>query len=123
MNTSAQNYRMYGDSCSGVYPPEEFEGLWLEHWPNGQLRFRGRFKKARKRIGQHISFWESGPVQELSCWDEGWICGTMIRFREDGSKECEKDYEECGGRTRSWIERCYSMNGEPSFVYIYRNDK
>jgi hypothetical protein len=117
------SYRNYGDSCSGVYPPEDFEGLWMEHWSNGQLKFRGQYKRKLKRVGQHISFYENGVLQEVSCWDEGWACGTVIWFREDGSKECEKDYGEHGGLTRSWTEKCYSMSGQLHAVRVHRDDK
>ena len=121
MSNEDDNYRSFGDSCSGVYPPEEFEGLWVENWPNGQLKFRGQFKKNRRRVGQHLSFWESGALQELSYWDDGWVCGTLVRFGEDGTRECEKDYGEHGGRTRSWTERCYSLDGELYSLFVWKN--
>jgi hypothetical protein len=123
MNDPDTNYRNYGDTCAEVYPPEEFEGLWVEHWGNGQLKFRGAFKPGLKRIGQHICFWETGALQEVSYWDEGWVCGTLIRFNEDGTKEYEKDYGEYGGRTRSWTEKSYGVvTGELMSVIVWKDD-
>lgn len=117
------SYRDYGDSCSGVYPDESFEGLLVEHWSNGNLKYRGRFEQERKRIGQHLCFWESGALEELSYWDEGWICGTRIRFREDGSKDEESDFGEHGGRTRAWIDRNYSSDGTLYSIHVYKDDR
>lgn len=123
MNDPDDNYRNYGDSCALVYPPEEFEGIWVEHWRNGQLKFRGTFKQGVKRIGQHICFWETGALQEVSYWDEGWVCGTLLRFDEEGSRDCEKEFGEHGGRTRSWTERLYSPSGQLFLVAVWKNDE
>ena len=120
MGEEQEAYRRYEDSCSGVWPPEDFEGSWVEHWPDGSLKYRGTYQSGRKRVGQHISFWENGVLQELSYWDDGWVCGTVIWFTEDGSKECEKDYGEYGGRTRSWIERLYLDGIQPSTIYEWK---
>jgi antitoxin component YwqK of YwqJK toxin-antitoxin module len=85
--------------CAG-YPPDDFEGVWIEHWPNGQLKFRGTYKKDGLRVGQHICFWENGVLREVSTWEQGWVTGTLIRFYEDGTRECEKEFGEHGGVTR-----------------------
>jgi hypothetical protein len=117
------NYRDFGDSRSGVYPPEDFEGLWVEHWPNGQLKFRGQYKKGEMRVGQHMSFYENGVLDEISSWSEGWMHGTVLWFREDGSKEREKDYGEAGGTTQSWTERWYGLDSDLWKVEIYKDGK
>jgi hypothetical protein len=123
MGSTNENYRNFGDSFSNVSPPEDFEGLWIEHWPDGTLKSRGAYQSGNKRIGQHISFWPNGELQEVSYWDEGWISGTLIVFREDGSKERERDYGEYGGRTRCWIERCYGASGDLWTVEVWKDDK
>jgi hypothetical protein len=112
-----------GDSCSGVFPPLNFQGLWTESWPNGQLKFRGQFETGIRRIGQHISFYENGVLQEVSFWDQGWVCGTVLWFRDDGTKEYERDYGEHGGMTRSWTEKYFSNSGDLRSVRVYRDDK
>ena len=122
MNDNDESYLHNPDSRTGVYPPMEFEGLWIEHWPNGQLKFRGHFDRRNMRIGQHISFWENGVLQELSFWNEGFACGTITWFREDGSKEVERDFGEYGGRTRSWIERFFSVSGPLSYLCLWKED-
>jgi hypothetical protein len=115
-------YQAYQDSCSGVYPDSEFEGLHVEHWPNGQLKYRGEFRKGRMRVGQHICFWENGVLQEVGSWDEGWVCGTLMRFNADGSRDCETDFGADGGRTRSWIERSYGARSRaPWHVILQKN--
>ena len=111
MGRADDNYRQYCDSCCGVYPDDDFEGVRIDYWPNGQLKFRGEYKKGEKRIGQHVCLYPNGVLQEVSYWNDGYACGTVIRFREDGSKESETDYSENGGRTRSWKERSYHIDG------------
>jgi|GEM_PF-4500431 len=117
------SYRNYGDSCSGVYPPEDFEGVWTERWRNGQIKFRGQYSAGLKRIGLHVSFYENGVLQEVSYWNDGWACGTTLWFRDDGSKEYEKDYGEHGGMTRCWTEKYFSISGALGAVRVYRDDK
>ncbi len=123
MTTEENNYRNYADSCAGVYPPEDFDGLWVQHWSNGQLKYRGQYKPGRKRIGQHICFWENGVLQELSYWDDGWVTGTLLRFNEDGSKDSEKDYGVHGGVTRSWVERWFDLNSNVFNITVWKNDE
>jgi hypothetical protein len=120
----SDGYGKFCDSDSGVYPPEEFEGLWVEHWSNGQLKYRGLFKRNQMRIGQHISFFETGVLHELSYWQDGWVVGTVMSFREDGSKEYERDYGEHGGVTRSWTEKYYSAaSGALHSISVYRAEE
>lgn len=121
MNVTDEKYRYFCDSCSGVYPPDHFEGLWLETWPNGRLKYRGEFKEGGRRIGQHISFFVNGVLQEVATWNDGWICGTVLWFRSDGTKEYEKDFGEHGGVTRCWTERCYTLSGGVYATRIYRD--
>jgi hypothetical protein len=123
MDHQGEYLRFADDSSCGAFPDEDFEGLWIEHWPNGQLKFRGYFKKRHKRVGQHICFWPNGVLREVSFWDEGWVCGTVIWFREDGSKESEKDYGEFGSRTRSWTERWYGGESELWKVIVWRDGR
>jgi hypothetical protein len=123
VSDESEAYRRYCDSRSGVYPPEEFAGLWIEYWPDGSLKYRGQFQSGQKRIGQHISFFENGVLDELSFWDEGWVCGTLIWFREDGSKECEMDYGEYGGRTRCWVERSYGIENDLWKVTVWEANR
>jgi len=123
MHDRHEYYRDLPDSCSGVYPPEDFEGLWSEHWPNGQLKFRGEYKSRRMRVGQHLSFWENGVLKEISYWDQGYACGTVIWFCEDGSKECEKEYGEHGARIRSWIERTYMKDNGIFSIHVWKADQ
>lgn len=87
--------------------PVEFIGIWSEHWGNGQLRYRGSFKRNRKRVGQHISFWENGTLECVSFWREGQIVGTMIHFNESGNKTYEVDFGVDGGCSRSFVKRVY----------------
>lgn len=119
MEHTSDNCREYCDSGSGVYPDDAFEGLLVEHWPNAQLKYRGQFKKHGKRVGQHMCFYENGVLQELSYWNDGWVTGTAISFREDGSKEMERDFGEAGSRTRDWIERWYGYDGELWRVVVW----
>jgi hypothetical protein len=122
MHDTTRSYRDVYDSAVAVYPPEDFEGLWTEHSSAGQLTYRGEFKKGRMRIGQHISFWDSGLLREISVWDEGWVCGTLISFYEEGSKQFEKDFGEYGGRIRCWTERSYGFgNGQLMSVTVWKD--
>lgn len=123
MESSDKTHNDYCDSDSGVYPPEDFQGLWVEHWSDGQLKYRGQFALGGKRIGQHIAFWYNGNLQEVSYWIDGWVNGTVIIFNEDGSKETEKDFGEHGGRTRNWIERSYHSEGDVWNITTWKNDE
>jgi hypothetical protein len=118
---STDDYREYCDSRSGVYPPDDFEGIWIEHWPQGTLKYRGEFQKNAKRVGQHICFWVNGVLDELSFWKDGWICGTVLWFRDDGSRECEKNYGEVGGKRRTWVERLYGEDSRLFTIFVWKN--
>jgi len=122
MSTHDDDYRNFGDSCSGVYPPDVFEGVLVEFWPNGQPKYRGRFEKNSRRTGQHISFWETGALQEVAFWKGGWVYGTMLRFRKNGSKDSERDYGQDGARTRSWTIRSYDLDSDLSIVKRIEDD-
>lgn len=87
--------------------PADFTGTWSEYWGNGQLRYRGDFQPHRKRVGQHISFWENGTLECVSHWSDGWIVGTLIHFNESGNKVCETDFGVDGGSCRSFVKRFY----------------
>jgi hypothetical protein len=115
-------YREFCDSRTEVYPDDDFEGVKTEVWPDGTLRFRGMFKKGARRVGQHISFWENGLLEEISYWDDRWPSGTTLWFYNNGTKECEKDYGVYGGRTREWVERHFDEHGTLFMVLVYRND-
>lgn len=117
------DYSRFSDSGCGVYPPDEFKGLWVEHWPNGILKFRGEFRKNGMKVGQHICFWENGALSEVSHWREGWVCGTLISFREDGSRQRERYYGEHGGRNRFWVERFYDEDSELYAIYVWKNEQ
>lgn len=114
-------YRNYSDSSSGVYPDINFEGMLLETWPGGSLKYRGEFRKGRMRIGQHMSFWQSGALQEISYWRDGWVCGTLIFFRSDGTKEFEKDFGETGGKRRFWTKRNFGLDGDLVGINVYKD--
>jgi len=107
--TINEAYRNFADSGCGTYPDEAYSGTLLEFWGNGGIKYRGTFEQGRKRVGLHTCFWENGTLREVGFWQEGWNRGTLIRFREDGSKELERDYGEQGAETRSWTERRYSF--------------
>jgi hypothetical protein len=122
-STNESPYPHYSDSGAMIYPPQEFEGLWLEHWKNGRCKYRGAFRKGGQRIGQHAAFWENGALQEVSYWDEGWATGTFLVFRDDGSKESERDYGEYGGRSRAWVAKFYSASGQLSSVEVWKSNE
>jgi antitoxin component YwqK of YwqJK toxin-antitoxin module len=97
------DYSEFNDSGSGVYPDAEFHGIYEEYWPNGKLKYRGEFEALRKRVGQHVAYWENGFVKEISYWLDGWVCGTVSRFYENGVRDEELHYGERGSRTRAWV--------------------
>jgi antitoxin component YwqK of YwqJK toxin-antitoxin module len=118
------NYNDHDDSCALVYPPDEFSGMWRENWPNGGLRYQGHFEQFRKREGQHVFFWESGLLHEVSYWREGWAVGTLITYYENGVRQHERDFGEDGCRSRSWVEKSYGIvSGELHTVTIYRHGR
>lgn len=107
-----------------LYPRDDFDGLWEVLWTNGRIRFRGTYKRGLKAIGQHLFFWENGNLAEISYWQDGFPSGVEIKFREDGSKESEKDYGEHGGYTKSWTERLYdSTNSQLFMLTVVTNNK
>lgn len=110
MGSEVANYRDYSDSQSGVYPDETFQGTYEELWDDTTLRYRGVFELGGKKVGLHLLFWPNGMISELAYWIQGFPVGTMIRFREDGSREMERDYGETGGSVRSWIEKRYGYD-------------
>lgn len=107
---SDDSYRQHAVSSSGVYPNEDFTGEYVEYYKTGQLKFRGTFHVGRMRIGLHMCFWENGILQEVSFWLCGWNVGTLLRFREDGSKLTEMDFGEDGGQTQTFIEKRYGCD-------------
>ena len=122
MYVSDANWRRIVDPGYGVYPEKDFDGVWEVLYPNGQLKFRGAYKNG-KELGQHLCYWENGVVAEVSFWDEGFVYGTVLKFREDGSKQAEEDWGEYGGRTKSWTARIYDTNSQLAFVTVRKNDQ
>jgi hypothetical protein len=99
------SYRQFANTCAGIYPPDDFEGLLVRYNPRTHLlEFRGYFDKGLKRQGQHLFFWESGALQEVSHWKDGWATGTLIRYHENGAREIEIHYGVDGGRKRKFVE-------------------
>ena len=121
MTANDKSYKDYADTCAQIYPPDDFEGLLIKRWSNGQLKFRGYFDKGRMRQGQHLLFWESGILEEVSHWKDGWAVGTLLRYRENGSKEEEIQYGSNGGRLQEYTCWSYRSSNEPLCVKELRN--
>jgi len=60
-------------------------------------------------------------LQELSVWEDGYATGTVIWFREDGTKDTERDFGVNGGKTRSWAEREYGWDNNIYEITVWRN--
>ena len=108
------------ESALSVCPPDEFEGLYQERYPDGQLKYRGFFEKNCVRTGQHLEFWPNGFVKEISYFANNRIVGTSLNFYENGTRESEQDYLENGSKKGNWIEKNYGSE-TGMLLSIYRN--
>lgn len=59
------------------------------------------------RVGQHVAFWKSGIVREVSYWRDGYLVGTKLSFHEDGERNEETFFGEAGSTEGSWVHRTY----------------
>lgn len=109
-------------TCAEIFVADDFSGIYVEHWPNGQLCYRGCFEAGCKQVGTHVYFWENGNVCELAYWRNGLPVGTMHRFFENGIRQLERDYGEDGASTQSWVEKDYGFHsGELLSITVYKN--
>ena len=109
---SEEEYRNYAVTDAGVYPDEAFEGELVEHWDNGLLKFKGKFDQGRKRTGLHVCYWENGALHEVAYWRDGWNVGTLLRFRENGTRQTERNFGENGSQSQSWTEKRFGSDGQ-----------
>ena len=111
MSADEASYRQFANTCAGIYPPDDFEGLLVKYNPRThQLEFRGYFDKGVKRQGQHIVFWESGALKEVSHWIDGWAVGTLVLYHENGAREREIHYGVEGGRKQKFVDIHYDLH-------------
>lgn len=89
-------------------PANDFCGFWEEHYPHGQLKYRGKFYGNRERRGQHVLYYENGNVQELSTWHEGWPVGTWSIYSEEGYLMTTIELGELGAKASTYIEKVFS---------------
>ena len=118
-----ESYRNHAVTSAGVYPDESFSGEHVEYWDDGTLKFRGVFGAGRKRHGVHVCFWENGRLREVSFWVDGWNSGTLLSFREDGTKRLERDYGEDGAKSQSWTEKRYGSDSRLIAVEKWEDGK
>lgn len=70
----------YGD---GLYPDENFTGIWEVSWPNGRLKVRGEYVEG-KEVGKYECFWENGKIAQEGQHENGECVGDWFDYWEDG---------------------------------------
>jgi hypothetical protein len=88
-------------------PGPHHEGIYVERWPNGVVKYQGIFAKGRKRMGQHAAYSDTGFVMELSYWIEGELKGVLLRFDENGERDDELNFGESGWRSGTYLRRTF----------------
>ena len=92
-------------------PSQEFQGDFKLTWPSGTIRTSGNYSRNCVRNGVHVSRWENGKYREIGFWNDGWVVGTTLRFRGDGSLEKEMYFGDSGAQSHHFIERNYDLTG------------
>ena len=94
----------------------EFAGLYEATWDSGNVRYKGNFERNFCRVGIHQCFWESGTLREHGRWKNGFIVGTLQRFRPNGTLEMEYFFGELSETPWRYIERVY--DDAESLIYV-----
>jgi hypothetical protein len=84
-------------------PPEN--GLHIEHYDDGQLKFERNFKDGELH-GKYTSWYESGQKKSEENYEDGELHGKYTSWYESGQKKSEENYEdgEASGRWFYWNE-------------------
>jgi hypothetical protein len=70
----------YGD---GLYPPDNFTGIWEVYWPNGRLKWRSFYKNG-KAEGEHLCLLDNGVIAQNGQNINGECVGDWFDYWEDG---------------------------------------
>ena len=106
----------YSTSPSG--PADiDFNGSYKGFWADGSLMVDGDYLPGFRKTGLHLVFWENGPIREVAFWREGFVVGTLLQFRHDGTLACERYFGT--GNHPKWlhIERTYSEDQKLDAIY------
>lgn len=98
-----------------VWPPDDFTGVWIVEWPNGQLKFRGFYLKG-KAEGDCDCFWSNGNLAQEGQRQDGECVGTWVDYLLDGTKSKETEYFSPGNFDVRW----FTPNGQVREVEIVR---
>lgn len=104
---------------SAAYEPDNanFAGSFKEYWSGKQLMIVGDYLPEFKKTGVHRIYWDNGELREIATWKNGFIVGTLLRFRSDGTLKEERFFGNGGQRDWQHIERVYDESQRLSFVY------
>ena len=89
-------------------------------WPNGQVKYRGRFVNGIE-VGQQVCYWDDGTIAQVSWRDSGGCPrGTTVSFYPDGDKEKEETWDEIERDPGTFVSRCYDSKGDVFLRSTYR---
>ena len=91
------------DHGEGVYPPDDFTGLWEVCWPNENPKFRGVFRNGEPD-GISTCWWENGQISQTGRSEAGECKGVWSDFDEDGEKFKETEYIDSKNFSVRWYE-------------------
>ena len=89
----------------------EKNGYWEYFWDNGQVYFKGNWKKGLMH-GDWQSYYPTGRLLGAGCYKNGLRDGKFSSYHDNGNLECEGSFKD-GKRIGSW--RFYNNNGFHSY--------
>lgn len=91
------------DHGDGVWPPDDFTGLWEVYWPNRQLKYRAHYINGEEH-GKVTCWWENGNLAQTGVREHGVCKGIWPDYWEDGTKFKETEYQDGDNFVVRWYD-------------------
>ncbi len=101
----------------GLYPPEDYCGVWEVYWPNRQLKYRACYVDGKEN-GEVKCWWENGILAQSGWRDHGECRGLWTDYFEDGARYKETEYRD----NDNFVVRWYS-NGTIDRTEVWKEGR
>ena len=112
---------MFGKIVIGkaTYKDGKFDGLFVQHYDNGQLKDKVTFKDG-KPDGPYVEYWDSGRLAKKLTYKDGNEEGPWISYYHTGQLFQKGTYKD-GNEEGPWVN--YHSNGQLDNKGTYKDDK
>lgn len=78
---------------SQAEPPENYSGVWITKYKNGQTNFKGKYVNG-KAEGEGVYYFENGQIRFQGTYLNGLKDGKWIAYFENGNIRYKVTYKE-----------------------------